>query len=316
MGEIVAYLLEVIFAIIINVAVLIILVRNSSAKKATANIFLINLIVADIVTAIIGLVACFTHYIRKKMGVKDWTDDKMLILFKYIFTSTLLILLTATILVTLDRFLAIVKPYRYKEMATKRNVVILLVTLWSLSAVVLVLGVVFATMDDPGILRVAQDALDFVLIAVSFAGILFLVIANSIILREVRKQIKLVSSVSVFGNDEEAAKKSENSLRKKELRAAYLCFSIVCVFVICWLPVALGLALNRCGVKSGGRHLMDIGMTLVFLGVILNPCLYVPFKSELRRSLCKCFPFKKTSRENQSGYETKEGDRSTAQSSI
>ena len=290
MGEISRYFTEIMIAIVLNAIVLVMLLRNSSIRKLTSNIFLINLIVADLVTAIMGLVACITHYTRKSMEVRDWTDSKMGFLFMYIFTSTLVILLSATILVTLDRFLAIVKPYLYKEISTKGNVVKLLTIKWLIGAIVVLLGLVFATLDEPRTLQIAQRTLDFVVMAIAFAGILFLIIANSIILREVRKQIKLVSSISVFGDDKEAEKKSGRSLRKKELRAAYLCFTIVCVFIACWLPLSLGFAFYRNSeMKTAGRHLMDIGKVLVFLGIILNPCIYVPFKSELRQSFFKCF---------------------------
>ena len=284
------YFGEVIAAIVINGIVLVVLLRNSSTRNLTSNIFLINLIVTDLVTAIMGLVACLSHYTRMTINVKDWSDSKMAFLFMYIFTSTLVILLSATILVTLDRFIAIVKPYQYKEISTRRNVAKLLAIIWSFGAIILLLGLVFATLDEPSTLRIAQRTLDYVLMAVAFAGILFLIVANSIILREVRKQIKLVSSISVFGDDQEAAKKSESSLRRKEIHAAYLCFSIVCVFVCCWFPFSLGLAFSRYAkTNSAGKHLMDIGKALVFVGVILNPCIYVPFKTELRASLCRCF---------------------------
>lgn len=316
MGEITTYTTEMVIAIVFNCAVLFMLLRTSSVKKATSNIFLINLIVADIVTAVMGLVACSAHYARRGMGVKEWTDTKMKTLFMYIFTSTLLILLTATILVTMDRFLAVAKPYLYKEISTKRNVVILMAIIWSIAAVVLILGLIFATLDNAESLRIATDAIDWVLIVITFTGILFLVIANSIILREVRKQVKLVSSISVFGNDKEAAKKSENSLRRKELRAAYLCIMIVCVFTVCWLPISLGLLLNR--IEKGNsvaKKLMEIGKALVFVGVILNPCLYVPFKSELKSTFCKCLVNRKANIVD-GGSATKTTENSNIQSSV
>jgi len=247
-----------------------------------------------------GLVACVTHYTRMSMGMKDWDEVKTGFLFMYIFTSTLIILLAATILVTFDRFLAIVKPYRYKEMLTKRNVVRLLTIIWLFGGIVLAIGLVLSTLDEPKTLEIAQNTLDVVLLTIAFAGILFLTIANSIIFREVRKQIKFVSSISVFGDDKEAAKKSDNNLRRKEIRAVYLCFSIVCVFVACWMPFSLGMAFSRSSaMENVGKHFMDVGKALVFVGVILNPCIYVPFKSELH--ICKCIRRKKdgNSTENQ-----------------
>ena len=287
MSEILRYLAEMVTAIVINGIVLLMLIKRASARKLISNTFLINLLVADIITAVIGLVACVTHYTRMSMRVKDWDEAKMGLLFMYIFTSTLIILLAATILVTFDRFIAIVKPYRYKEMFSRRNVVKILTIIWLFGGIVLVIGLVLSTLDEPRTLEVAQNTLDVVLLAIAFAGILFLTIANSIIFREVRKQIKFVSSISVFGDDKEAAKKLDNSLRKKEVRAVYLCFTIVCVFVVCWLPFSLGLAFSRSSaMKNVGKHFMDVGKVLVFVGIILNPCIYVPFKSELH--ICKC----------------------------
>ena len=317
MSEITIYTVEISVAILFNGIVLSMLVMNSSVKKSTSNIFLVNLIVADLVTAVMGLTACLTHYARKKMAVKEWTDSKMVILFMYIFTSSLLVLLMATILVTLDRFVAIVKPYRYREISTRRNVTIILTVIWTLAAIVLILGSVFATMDDRDNLRIAQDALDFVLVVISFAGILFLVIANAIILREVQKQVKHVSSVSVFGNDAEAAKRSEVALRKRELRAVYLCLTIVCVFIVSWLPVSLGLVLNLSPrTKTAGRELMRVGKAVIFVGVILNPCLYVPFKSELRAAFCKCFPCCRAGEKELSSSERRVIEPGSMQSSI
>ena len=310
MGEISRYFGEILAAIVINGIVLVLLLRNSSTRKLTSNIFLINLIVADLVTGIMGLVACVSHYTRMTINVKNWTDSKMGFLFMYIFTSTLIVLLSATILVTLDRFMAIVKPYRYKEISTRRNVAKLLAIIWLFGAIILLLGLVFSTMDEPRTLLVAQRTLDYVVMVIAFAGILFLTIANSIILREVRKQIKLVSSISVFGDDEEAAKKSESSLRRKEIRAAHLCFSIVCVFICCWLPLSVGLAFSRYAkTNPAGKHLMDVGKALVFAGVILNPLLYVPFKTELRASLSRCFRSHKMRSKKANSIENQSSDR-------
>ena len=311
MAKIVVFTVESSVAIAINAFILVLILKSSKLRKATSNIFLINLIVADLVAASMALVVCLGHYAQKAKR-KEWKEENAIELFMFVFTSTLITLLVAVILVTIDRFVAVVTPFRYQELFTRRKITILLATIWAIGGVILLAGLVCATLDDSKTLEVAKSVLDIVLITISSAGVVFLIIANTVILRAIRKQLKLESTVSVFGNDTVAAKKSETNLRKKEIRAVYLCFSIVALFTICWLPITVALVLDRSvNSSNSGRTFMELGKTLVFIGIALNPCLYVPFKAELRHFFCKCFRGGRTANKEMSLSIKKTIDQST-----
>ena len=302
MTTMVVYTVQVTIAILINAIFLAMFVRNPSLRATPSNIFLINLIGSDIVTAMAGLVACINFFIRHAATDEIMSETRGITLFMYIFIASLIDSLIAIILVTMDRFIAITQPFKYREMFTKRNVYIQLITSWIIVIIAPILGVIFATTTNQESYRIAQSSLALVVAGVSIFGMVFLAIANLIILGQIRKQIKLVSSISVFGDDKEAAKKSEDSLRKKEMRAVYLCFSIVGMFIISWLPFAIGLIINKYpSLVNASIVLMDAGKALVLLGIALNPCLYVPFKSDLRAMLLNVFSRRWSSHETTVG---------------
>ena len=227
------------------------------------------------------------------------SETRGITLFMYIFIASLIDSLIAIILVTMDRFIAITRPFKYREIFTKRNVYIQLVISWIIVIIAPILGVICATITNQESYKIAQSSLALVVAGISIFGMVFLATANLIILSQIRKQIKLVSSISVFGDDKEAAKKSEESLRKKEMRAVYLCFSIVGMFIISWLPFAIGLIINKYpALENASIVLMDTGKALVLLGIALNPCLYVPFKSDLRAMLLNVFSRRRSSQES------------------
>lgn len=286
MTTMVVYTVQVTLAILINAVFLAMFTRNASLRATTSNIFLINLIGSDIVTATAGLVVCINFFIRHATTEEIMSETRGITLFMYIFIASLVDSLIAIILVTMDRFIAIMRPFKYREIFTKRNVYIQLIISWIVVIIAPTVGVIFATTTNQESYKGAQSSLALIVAGISIFGMVFLAIANLIILGQIRKQIKLVSSISVFGDDKEAAKKSEDALRKKEMRAVYLCFSIVGMFIISWLPFAIGLIINKYPpMEKASIVLMDTGKALVLLGIALNPCLYVPFKSDLRAML-------------------------------
>ncbi len=274
--------IEIGLGILVNSLFMIVFLATPSLRKTASNRFLINLLASDILTAISAAIALSVH--TSKNSQVDIAEKAI---FMYIFTTTLLSYLLSLLIVTADRFIAIILPYRYETMSRKKNVRLILVLTWLFIILVLVAGILLATSDSQKTLRIATAGLDYFLIVVALTGIVFLVVTNFIIYREVRRQLHVISSISVYDNDEKAAKRQENNLRKKELRAAYLCIAIVAVFVVTWSIFVMGLIakIQRGRDDKHGKQFFFICQIIVLAALTINPFLYIPFNCELRRKM-------------------------------
>ena len=285
----IVYWVEVIVAFIVNSCMLYLCLRTPNFRKAASNIFLINLIVSNLLTALAASIALGTHFGKGKPNHSDAAT-----LFMYIYTALLVAHLLSVLLVTADRFIAVVYPFYYQKLLRKRNVRIMLITTWVFSLLSISTGTVLASTDDTRIINVASDSVKYIIIIIGLIGMLFLIVSNAVILRVVRKQIRLIISISVFGDDEAASKQHTNNLRKKELRATYLCFAIAGLFVITWCPLVAGCIITVAHEETQvAKHLMDAGKYLILFGITLDSCLYVPFKSELRKLMKNLSCFRK-----------------------
>eukprot|EP00794_Sanderia_malayensis_P011105 gene11106-12274_t len=283
------FYVEIGLAILVNGLILATFVTSKSLRKRVSNLFLMNLVLSDLLTAVAALIPMII-----RMTQPDRDDAKVAAMFLYVVTAMMFSYLLSVLLVTLDRFIAIVTPYRYQSLLRRRNAKIIIFVSWLPIDAFLITGIALAMSDDPKMLSVARKSLTIAMFIVALTGIVFLVIANLLIFREVRRQVKLLSSITVFdNNDNTASKANQDKLRQKELRAAYLCFAIVALFVCTWGPFAALLFTNV--QESHKNHstglASDIWQFVTFAGLIINPCLYVPFTSELRNKLKA--PFRK-----------------------
>nr|AXM42354.1 A1 [Hirudo verbana] len=112
------------FAIFFNVVIIYLYIKNAYIRKSATNMYIISLAVADFLVGLIGIPAA----ILTSIGLPE---NFSLCLIS---TSILLQICTTSIFnlvaVTLDRYLAILRPLRYQTLMNKRKVRIIISLCW------------------------------------------------------------------------------------------------------------------------------------------------------------------------------------------
>ncbi|XP_042231194.1 trissin receptor-like [Homarus americanus] len=112
-----------------NLLVVLVMVLHRRMRSHT-NFFLTNLAVADLCVAVFCIYQNFAMYV-----IKDWYFGKFLcLMYQFInqlsYTASVIIL----VVVSGERYLAIVEPLRAKSLLTRRNMIITMVLVWIISA--------------------------------------------------------------------------------------------------------------------------------------------------------------------------------------
>ncbi|XP_064120870.1 trissin receptor-like [Macrobrachium nipponense] len=126
----VIYTLVFIFAFFGNLLVVLVMVFHRRMRSHT-NFFLTNLAVADLCVAVFCIYQNFAMYV-----IKDWYFGEFLCLMYHFinqlsYTASVIIL----VVVSAERYLAIVEPLKAKTILTRTNMIITMVLVWIISAV-------------------------------------------------------------------------------------------------------------------------------------------------------------------------------------
>ncbi len=133
-----ALLIICVLALLLNSTVVIILAIHKSSRPQ-GTIYIGNLLIADLFYAIFS-VPCQFHFNRiigEKFSFHDFQSCKVSVFF-YLFA--IFASLLNTLMVTLDRYIAVTKPFRYKEILSPIRSFFSLSLIWSLSLVAAIIG--------------------------------------------------------------------------------------------------------------------------------------------------------------------------------
>ena len=138
------------------------------------------------------------------------------------------------ILLTLNRLIAIKWPLIYSDRITKKHIYFSVVLVWVISTVYdIVVIAVYCTLDPEKILQIANTG---VVVTVIF-GFLVLVISNSFIFVEAKKQMKTLKKISRnFLENESSNRKKFNKL---EYRIIYRNIGIAICFMLFWINAVI-----------------------------------------------------------------------------
>ncbi|XP_047498436.1 trissin receptor-like [Penaeus chinensis] len=130
MNEAVAVVNKPLYQLIGNLLVVLVMVLHRRMRSHT-NFFLTNLAVADLCVAVFCIYQNFAMYV-----IQDWYFGEFLCLM-YQFVNQLSYTASVIILVVVsgERYLAIVEPLRAKSLLTRRNMIITMALVWIISAV-------------------------------------------------------------------------------------------------------------------------------------------------------------------------------------
>jgi histamine receptor H2 len=180
---------------------------------------------------------------------------------------SLLASVTNVFAVTVDRFLAIRRPYQYMSFATKRRAIIVILTGWGISA--------FLTV----VYNIEETALLLTLGYIVVSLVVTIIIYIYILIAAKKQQSKING---VHGNQ------NLPSGEKREQKAARTIAIVVGVFIVCWTPFLVFAMLLR-NVINSSTMLMYYCLvySLALCNSAINPYIYCARNSRYRLAFAK-----------------------------
>ncbi|XP_065053441.1 G-protein coupled receptor 161-like [Rhopilema esculentum] len=240
-----------------------------------SNKFLISYVVTNFLVSSAGIpLSLFSSY-----SDYEKRPEKFLLSSSY-FVFAVVAYMVSLSVITLDRYLAIMYPLEYSVRMTRKkaNKVVFGFGLGiALFGIVTILIATFAHAEKENV----STAMITVMHISAFTGFMSLIFVNSIVMREVRRQTRILHSLTI-----EESGESRRILKNRETRTAYLCFAMIFTFICSWLPNAILAVIRLIRGKNLKEELfLRIGTTVFFTGLTINLFLYIFWKTDFRSSL-------------------------------
>lgn len=253
-------LLQIITGSLFNGFVISLLLVNQRLREIPANVILLSLAISDFFACAVVL----PYHVYLVLHVYENRMHLTLLLF------SMTVSMIGTVVLTADRFLAIVYPLRYNVLVTIRRTRYVLVSYWLLS-------ILYATIFYIALCYQIKGMRYFLLL-VEFCAVLTILVFYGVIFRAAFRQIRQIkyqdgdvrgAGVAVF---------------KRTLSSAKTSGSIVFFFVVSYLPVFILAACNEyrsVPISTYNDYIIWL-LCLAFLNCNINPLLYCMFSEKLR----------------------------------
>ena len=260
--------------IFLNVLVMI-AVKTSPRLKTNCNMLLASLAGTDLITGAIGQPLTVAKQIRRLGGSS--VDSYSVCLLEGAGTITSV---TASIqhlaLLSIERYLAIMHPYKYSEIITKHRLVASAVTVWSVAALMTVLTYLFSLNN------VFNSVFRVFLIVASISILIFCQIA---VYREARSQMLKIASQQISKEARETFLKEKKALNTTRIVIGVVLLSFVPLFLFrLFMMPLLG--------SPAMKFVMEYAFrSLALCNSVCNPLIYCArnkeFRKAFKRLLCK-----------------------------
>ena len=247
-----------------NMVVCVFVVTNARLRTYT-NGFLVSLAVSDILT---GGVFYPIHLSGPNSAAAASEG--------YLIAFVLLSGVGNICLVTWDRFIAVVKPFQYRQIVQTYFAKLIIVA-WATSLIIAILPLTWKTNPDVIIHKVYLFLLMGVFVVIPYAAIFC---AYYKIGQELKKHHQKIRNRS-------AGALSSRRL-KSEAKVAKVFLAIVIIFVLSWLPIiymTTVVSMNRPDLSP--IALQTVSLLTVALSSLANPLLYAFMKEDFRREFKK-----------------------------
>uniref|UniRef100_A0A7M6DJL0 G-protein coupled receptors family 1 profile domain-containing protein n=2 Tax=Clytia hemisphaerica TaxID=252671 RepID=A0A7M6DJL0_9CNID len=269
---------------LLTLVAILVIIRQKRLLRRISNKFLVNLFMANCFAsfsmvgyAALALFHIHNHEHRANLQLTHVLMDEEVIFYIIVVTSMILSLINR-MAVTLDRLLAIKKPFFYKEkFTTKVFFIIVGVTLAIALTYFIALLVCYLYLP----MKTVMLALQISFVSVIMSGFLVLNTVNYIIYREARRQLRAIAGVS--GN-----KNRKKQLLRREYRLVCICIGIVLSFELCWSPCLIWFMHDLLGKQVAGNF-QFVACHLICLNNILDPLIYGWLSKDVKRDLKRFF---------------------------
>ncbi|CAF1176773.1 unnamed protein product [Didymodactylos carnosus] len=306
---ILVYGIIIVLSVIGNVIVVIAICRVQRLRHPT-NFILMSLAIADLLVTTTVMIPGLVYDIKAK-----WVFGTV---FCKIWVSNDITFCTASILhlvaVSIDRFVAIENPLRYKQKMTSHTIFIIIGCIWLIS-VLLSYGPVMLGLYSLGgvpdhfrdetkcvmrpnrIYSLISSSTSFyiplIIILALYARIFITARKHSLELQKLENIIKRLHSNEQFV--------LESSKWKRDAKAIRTLGIVVGVFIMCWLPFfVMYLRLAYCDYKCITPSVERLITWVGYMNSFCNPVIYAFSNKEFRHAFfeilhynrsCRCFPF-------------------------
>ncbi|XP_006813027.1 cholecystokinin receptor-like [Saccoglossus kowalevskii] len=288
------HVMEILFGIIgtIGNTVVLIVILNTKKLRTMTNYLILNLAVADLLVSIL-LVANHYPINAYTLTVPAGEAGEAFCRFYYsavLFWITIKASTFNLILVTFERYFAIIYPLSYHIFYTRNNVTVMVVISWSLAFLLEMVFVVFHRYNDgkchlfvypSSSVGVGLGIFNFLISY--FIPIIVMVWAYGRILVNLRKR---ASDIAAGSSDINRAR----TLLQARTRVIRMLLMVLLAYAICWTPDSfLFLAHNTGAPISYTADYFKVVVLLAFANSCLNPFIYVFKYKQFRKVFFKCF---------------------------
>ena len=276
-----------------NVLVVLLFVRKDYLRTKT-NCILVSLALSDFMTGFLSI----PLYLLCSLTNGDGRTAVCLASAAF-YRCIAVLTMTHILVVTLERYIAVIYPMRYYRIVTKRRVSIVIIIVWLFSVFFAVIQLTWLDLSSHNIKKIGDKwkfdrpyqitglVLCFTLplfIMIFCYTRMFLVIRRQV--KNIRKQVEMV-------------KDPRNQSIASDKRALVIFASMLGIFVVCWLSwylILIQVTLGKNVIMP--EKLADVLDFLRFATSLINPLLYTFLKHDFRRatvSACQCLVKRTTS---------------------
>ena len=277
----IALLVFSLLAAFLSLMAILIIATNRKLRQRTSNKFLLNLFSADFgVTLLMVIYHSILIYKQSEKRVKNMEEANE---FHIVISTFMFLSIVNRITVTLDRAIAVKKPFYYEDKFNGKMVIRITVLQYIVTALYLVVLIVTNTkMLDR---KKYFSLMKVLFISVISLGFLALTVSNTIVYIEARKQIKTILKLTSNNHDQ------RQSSRQKEYRIVRINVGMVLVFVLCWTPFLVSICQQQSGKES--QDTMTAALFLVAFNYVLDPIIYVSLSKDVKEQITRVLRLRK-----------------------
>ncbi|XP_072037415.1 adenosine receptor A2b-like [Amphiura filiformis] len=265
-------------------------VHHNPRLRSVTNYFIVSLAVADFLVGSLAIPFALTTNARRPKNN----------FFACLFMNSWVVILTQSsilslLAIALDRYFAVLSPFKYRRIATARRAAGVIAMTWILAFLIgsppmLGWNLLSEHPDEEDCIFTKVIDLRY-MVYFNFFGfvlppLLIMLFVYVRIFQAVKEQVVAISRTMVANDDEMARQRS--ALAVKEGRAAKLLAIVILLFAICWLPIHILNCISVfCGDDTVPYDVLLPAIILSHANSAMNPIIYTLSNRDFRRTFKK-----------------------------
>ena len=279
--------------VVVNSFIVILVLKNVKLRS-TCNAMLVSLAIADETTGLVGIPAFLTlHFAQDKMSSGQTCIAVLFLVTWFWFMS--IVSICHLLVIALEQYLAILKPFSHDKIVTRRSTAITLAVIWLLAVGhsmvrwtwLLPLGAEFcfdvnldAINDEHERIYVVFTDIAFFCVPIAMLGYVYVRIVS-----EAKRQLGRIKRESVG--------KFPRLASCTRYRGFYIIALMWAVFILCWAPYFAAATYEA--FRGQISEKLALALTVLrFLPSVFNPIMFAFWRSDFRAAciekICCCVP--------------------------